>query len=409
MKTFGCACYPCLKPYNQHKLQFHTTKCVFLGYSGSHKGYKCLNSTGRIFISRHVVFNNIIFPFMMARASPISHGSSTRSNSSISQGSTDIHNNNNSSSNTKRKHQVEQAENQNTIDATISQNTLVNSRIENNIESINQHQMTTRSKMGTIKPKKPYVGAVEKMLEEQEPETTHEALENPEWRKAMIAEFKALMMNKTCTLVPYQGQKNIIDCKWVDASGLYLKQTKYVFDLLKKLNLEHVSSCPTPMVTGRSLSEEVELMKNPTLYRREIGALQYLTNTRPDIAYSVNVKRVFRYLKGTMNHCLHIKPSADLDITGFSPADWATNIEDRKSIAGYCVFLGESLITWSSKKQRVVSRSSTESEYRALADLAAKVAWIRSLLQEIKLKIPRPPILWCDNLSAKALATNPVY
>nr|KYP50444.1 Retrovirus-related Pol polyprotein from transposon TNT 1-94 [Cajanus cajan] len=578
MKTFGCACYPCLKPYNQHKLQFHTTKCVFLGYSGSHKGYKCLNSTGRIFISRHVVFNEHHFPFhdgflnTRKPAEIITDPTSllfpiSPTGSNVANEEQRLHTNNNSSSNTKSKHQVEQAENQNTIDATISQNTFANSRIENNIESINQHQMTTRSKMGIIKPKKPYVGAVEKTLEEQEPETTYEALENPEWKKAMIAEFKALMMNKTWTLVPYQGQKNIIDCKWVfktkykadgtierrkarlvakgfqqtlgldydetfspvikaitvriilsiavhfnweirqmdinnaflngelketvfmrqpegfldksrpqhickltkaiyglkqaprswydrlrnallkwgfkntrsdsslfvlmskahitflliyvddiiitgssssflssfikqlnimfalkdlgslhyflgveacrDASGLYLKQTKYVLDLLKKFNLEHVSSCPTPMVTGRSLSEEAELMKNPTLYRRAIGVLQYLTNTRPDIAYSVNrlsqymqapttihwqsVKRVFRYLKGTMNHCLHIKPSVDLDITGFSDADWATNIEDRKSVAGYCVFLGESLITWSSKKQRVVSRSSTES------------------------------------------------
>nr|KYP76396.1 Retrovirus-related Pol polyprotein from transposon TNT 1-94 [Cajanus cajan] len=150
-----------------------------------------------------------------------------------------------------------------------------------------------------------------------------------------------------------------------DASGLYLKQTKYVFDLLKKINLEHVSSCPTPMVTGISLSEEVELMQHPTLYRREIGALQYLTNTRPDIAYFVN--RLSQYMQAL------------------------------------------TAIHWQSVKHVIVSRSSTKSEYKALANLAAEVAWIRSLLQEIKFKIPRTPILWCDNLNAKALATNPVY
>lgn len=107
-------------------------------------------------------------------------------------------------------------------------------------------------------------------------------------------------------------------------------------------------------------------MKNPTTYISAIGALQYLTNTRPDISFAVNrlsqhmqapttlhwqcVKRIFRYLKGTVDYCLHLKPSVDLDISGFSDADWATNTEDRKSVAGYCVFLGESLITWSSRK-----------------------------------------------------------
>lgn len=92
-----------------------------------------------------------------------------------------------------------------------------------------------------------------------------------------------------------------------------------------------------------------------------------------------------------MDYCLHLKPSADLDISGFSDADWATNTEDRKSVAGYCVYLGESLITWSSRKQRAVSRSSTESEYRALADLAAEVAWIRSLLTTPRHKVEYTP------------------
>ncbi|KAI5396342.1 hypothetical protein KIW84_062519 [Lathyrus oleraceus] len=63
LKPFGCACYPCLRPYNQHKMQFHTTRCVFLGYNNSHKGYKCLNSHGRVFVSRHVMFNENQFPF----------------------------------------------------------------------------------------------------------------------------------------------------------------------------------------------------------------------------------------------------------------------------------------------------------------------------------------------------------
>lgn len=128
----------------------------------------------------------------------------------------------------------------------------------------------------------------------------------------------------------------------------------------------------------------------------------------PTILHWQGVKIIFRYLQGTKTLSLHIKPSTDLDISGFSDADWATSTDDRKSVGGHCVFLGETLISWSSRKQRVVSRSTTESEYRASADLAAEIAWIKSLPHEVKFPLPRLPILWCDNLSAKALASNPV-
>jgi len=210
-----------------------------------------------------------------------------------------------------------------------------------------------------------------------------------------------------------------------DVSGMYLKQSKYIGDILRKFKMKNTSSCPTPMITDKQFTAEGEKLQDPTMFRQAIGALQYLTNTMPDIAFSVNklnqfmssptidhwqsIKRILRYLQGTIQHCLHIKPSTDLDLVGFSDADWATSVDDRKSMAGQCVFfLGETLVSWSSRKQKVVSRSSTKSEYRALANLAAEIAWTRSLLDEFKLPLPRKPTLWCDNLSAKALASNPV-
>ena len=104
--------------------------------------------------------------------------------------------------------------------------------------------------------------------------------------------------------------------------------------------------------------------------------------------------------------CLHKEPSTDLDIVGFSNANWAISIDDRKSIVGQCVFIEETLISWASRKQKVVSWSSTESEYRALANLAAKVTWIRSLLDELKFPMPKKSVLWCDNFSAKAVTSN---
>lgn len=95
-------------------------------------------------------------------------------------------------------------------------------------------------------------------------------------------------------------------------------------------------------------------------------------------------------------------------LTAFTDADWATDIDDRRSMAGCCVFLDNTLISWSSKKQKVVSRSSSESEYRSLADGAAEIKWLYSLLFELGLFLKQPSIIWCDNLSAKALAANPV-
>lgn len=209
-----------------------------------------------------------------------------------------------------------------------------------------------------------------------------------------------------------------------DASGTYLEQSKYIGDLLKKFKIKYASSCSTHMVTGKQFIVEGDKLQDPTMFRNAIGGLQYLTHTRPNIAFSVNklsqymssptidhwqgIKRTLRYLKGTINYCLHIKQSTDLDIAGFSNADWATSVDDRKSMAVQCVFLGETLVSCSSRKQKIVSRSSTKFEYRELADLASKVSWTRSLLAELKLQLPRKPILWCDNLSAKALTFNPI-
>ena len=211
-----------------------------------------------------------------------------------------------------------------------------------------------------------------------------------------------------------------------DDTGLYLTQSKYIGEILDRFGMLNIKPCPTPMVSGKVLSkDDGEVLDNPTMYRSAIGALQYLVHTRPDIAFSVNklsqflqcpttthwngVKRILRYLKGTLCHGLHIAYSERLDIIGFSDADWACCPDDRRSVAGYCVYLGETLIAWSSKKQAVVSRSSTESEYRALAQVASEITWVESLLREFKFPLLQRSITWCDNISASALASNPVY
>ncbi|KAM1486966.1 hypothetical protein ACFX2I_001086 [Malus domestica] len=207
-------------------------------------------------------------------------------------------------------------------------------------------------------------------------------------------------------------------------SAFYLTQSKYILELLQKTNMADAKPISTPVPSGKRLSlYEGEPLSDGSSFRSVVGALQYLLFTRPDIAYAVNqvcqfmhspttahwaaVKRILRYLKGTHDHGLLYKPSP-LTLTAFADADYAGDPDNRRSTGGHCIFLGENLISWSSKKQRGVSRSSTEAEYRQLAYTSAHLSWFRNLFRDLYLPL-QPPRLWCDNISAIAVASNPVY
>ncbi|MCH93029.1 retrovirus-related Pol polyprotein from transposon TNT 1-94 [Trifolium medium] len=183
----------------------------------------------------------------------------------------------------------------------------------------------------------------------------------------------------------------------------------------------------SPMVSSCRLSKfGTDTMADPTLYRSTVGALQYATLTRPDISFSVNkvcqfmahpleshwkaVKRILRYLKGTTSHGLLLHPSSSsppFSLRAYSDADWATDQDDRRSVSGSCIYFGSNLVSWSSKKQPLVARSSTEAEYRSMAHTTAELMWIQSLLQELKVPYHTPTLL-CDNISSVSLAHNPV-
>ncbi|CAL1357723.1 unnamed protein product [Linum trigynum] len=212
------------------------------------------------------------------------------------------------------------------------------------------------------------------------------------------------------------------------STGIILSQRKFILDLLERAKMSQANPISTPATVDllqQSAAATSPRFSDPALYRSIVGGLQYLSFTRPDLSFAVNlvsqfqqdptdahwaaVKRILRYLKGTIHRGLVFSKSSTLHIHGYSDASWASCPKDRKSITGFAVFCGSNLVSWSTRKQKSVARSSTECEYRALATLASEVLWLRSLLHELGQSIPSAPALWCDNLCATFLAHNPVF
>lgn len=120
------------------------------------------------------------------------------------------------------------------------------------------------------------------------------------------------------------------------------------------------------------------------------------------------MKRIIRYLQGTVTYGLHLSPSS-LSLSAYSDADWGGCPDTRRSTSGYCVFLGSNLVSWSSKRQNTISRSSAEAEYRAIANVVAETSWFHQLLTELHCSPTQTTLIYCDNVSAVYLSSNPVH
>ncbi|KAJ9545541.1 hypothetical protein OSB04_025248 [Centaurea solstitialis] len=203
----------------------------------------------------------------------------------------------------------------------------------------------------------------------------------------------------------------------LDTADTYLCQSKYTLDLLSKAGITDSKVASTPLENNLHLAPNAGPPQwDPTLYRQLVGSLIYLTVTRPDITYVVHVVSQFmlapcsdHYAVGTMFHGLYFSSTSSLILRGFSDADWDSDITDRRSTTRYCFFVGDSLISWRSKKRSLTSRSITEAEYRALADTSQELIWLRWLLFDICTSQQSPTSLWCDNTSAIQIAHNDVF
>ncbi|KAJ9677635.1 hypothetical protein PVL29_022557 [Vitis rotundifolia] len=210
------------------------------------------------------------------------------------------------------------------------------------------------------------------------------------------------------------------------SSGVVLSQRKYALDILEETGMLDCKPVDTPMDPNVKLVPgQGEPLGDPGRYRRLVGKLNYLTITRPDISFPVSVVsqflqspcdshwdaviRILRYIKSTPGQGVLYENRGHTQVVGYTDADWAGSPTDRRSTSGYCVFIGGNLISWKSKKQDVVARSSAEAEYRAMALATCELIWLRHLLRELRFGKDEQMKLICDNQAALHIASNPVF
>ncbi|GJW49721.1 putative RNA-directed DNA polymerase [Tanacetum coccineum] len=295
-------------------MDFRSTLCVFLGYSPSHHGYRCLDiSTERLYIARHVCFNEAPFPF-------------------------DIPN-------------------------------------------------TTSPLPSKTSPS---------LLT-----STHKALNRAPWVYTLKRDKNGAITRYKARFVAKGNNKGTID-NIICQLGFELKDLGPLNYFLESEIVPHVSEVYFGTITiSHGYLEHTHLLSLIQSNIDVVGALQYVTLSRPDIAFAVNkvcqymhalteyhwsaFKRILRHLHGTVDH------------------------DDRRSMGDFAVYLGSNLISWTTRKQRTVSRSFTEAEYKAIADTVAELTRLQALLHELGIRSSSTPILWCDNLGATYLSANPIF
>ncbi|XP_019086255.1 PREDICTED: uncharacterized protein LOC109126839 [Camelina sativa] len=205
---------------------------------------------------------------------------------------------------------------------------------------------------------------------------------------------------------------------------LFLNQHKYAEELLLAACMADCAPASTTLpLELQKVKGQEDLFDQPTHFRSLAGKLQYLTLTRPDIQFVVNLvcqrmhaptiadfnllKRIIRYIKGNVDYGISFSKNADFTLRAYSDSDYAGCQTTSRSTGGYCTFLWNNLISWSAKRQTSVSRSSNEAEYRCLSDTTAEVNWLRDLLANISMQLYHAPELYCNNLSAVYLSAHP--
>ncbi|CAL9015395.1 unnamed protein product, partial [Prunus brigantina] len=425
-------------------LQARTTLCVFLGYLMGYKGILCFNmSTAKLLVSRDVVHDEGLFPF---KQGVLVLGSSSSSVASTSSAPISVvlpilsH------------ADIPPPLSDTPATPPVSIASVLDSSSASDISPTHHHSMQTRSKSGVTKRKdfadyECYHTSFLAMPELDEPSSYRVARYSPEWIIAMQEEISALNTRGTWTPVPPPPGVNIVGSKWIykvkrnsDGSVSRYKarlvaqgfsQTRG-FDYSKTFS-PVVRHTTVRLILSLAAMHGWQLRQLDFVFEmKDMGRLTYFLGLR--ISYpstgSIFVSRQ-KYAKellakAGMTTCkacsTPCKPHTqvlrskygitfspgDMHLHAYSDADRAGDPSTRRSTTGFVVFIGSNPVSWQSKKQGSVSRSSTEAEYRALANTAADIAWVRQVLADLHEYLPEPPLLFCDNLSALALSSNPV-
>jgi hypothetical protein len=207
--------------------------------------------------------------------------------------------------------------------------------------------------------------------------------------------------------------------------GIFISQEKYLKEMLKKFQMEGSSPISTPMVVGFKLSkDDISPDVDQTTYQSMIGSLLYITTSRPDIMQAVGmvchyqstpkkihlvaVKRIFKYLKGTMTYGLWYPRNHNFQLTSYSYVDWENCVDERKSTSGGAFFLGDSLVACLSKKHGSIYLSTTKAKYIVVATCCTQLLWMIQTLADLKVTYTDPIPIHCDNMSAISVSKNPV-
>ncbi|GJU28662.1 ribonuclease H-like domain-containing protein [Tanacetum coccineum] len=433
LRVFGCLCYPHID--TNHKLGPRATPSIFLGHAANHFGYRCLDlNTNKIIISRHYVstisplprsykeaFNdpnwrnamfdeynaliknktwtsvprpegaNIVRCMWLFRHKFLVDGTLSRYKARlVANGST----------------QVEGVDVDETFSPVVKSGTIRTVLTE----TVYMHQPP-----GFRDPEHPdYVCLLQRSL--------YGLKQAP---RAWFQRFAAYIT--TVGFTPSRCDSSLFIYRQGDDTAfllLYVDDIVVAMEILERAHMVGCNSSRTPVDTESKLGDGGTPVVDPNLYQSLAGSLQYLTFTRPDITYVVQhvclymhdprephfsaLKRILRYVQGTLDYGLQLFSSTTDSLIAYSDADWAGCPTTRQSTSGYCVFLGNNLLSWSSKRQPMLSHSSAEAEYHGVANAVAETCWIRNLLRELRTPLSSDTIVYCDNVSVVYLSSNPV-